>query len=127
MEKQMGQIALEVSERAPGTFPSQTQPNPRGGADCKADRVLRSSKSFDNRVENGVRNSQVASQPKTDSGMVEKSANLKDSEQPLNSSENGANIVADRVYEPRMPYPERLKPKVKDQQLTDFMKTLSKV
>ncbi|KAM1224910.1 hypothetical protein ACFX2G_044692 [Malus domestica] len=127
MEKQMGQIALEVSERAPGTFPSQTQPNPRGGADCKADRVLRSSKSFDNRVENGVRNSQVASQPKTDSGIVEKSANLKDSEQPLNSSENGANIVADRVYEPRMPYPERLKPKVKDQQLTDFMKTLSKV
>ncbi|KAL6276924.1 hypothetical protein ACE6H2_020525 [Prunus campanulata] len=26
-----------------------------------------------------------------------------------------------------MPYPERLKPKVKDQQLTDFMKTLAKV
>ena len=26
-----------------------------------------------------------------------------------------------------MPYPERLKPKVKDQRLTDFMKTLAKV
>ncbi|CAN6713658.1 unnamed protein product [Malus baccata var. baccata] len=127
MEKQMGQIALQVSGRAPGTFPSQTEPNPRGGADCKAVRVLHSGKSFDNRDENCVQNSRVASQQKTDSGNVEKSANSKDSEQSLNSSENGANIVADRVYEPPMPYPERLKPKVKDQQLTNFMKTLSKV
>ncbi|CAN6544237.1 unnamed protein product [Malus baccata var. baccata] len=127
MEKQMGQIALQISERAPGTFPSQTEPNPRGGADCKAVRVLRSGKSFDNRDENCVQNSRVASQPKADSGIVEKSGNLKDSEQPVNSSENGADIVVDRVYEPPMPYPERLKPKVKDQQLTDFMKTLSKV
>ncbi|CAN6557661.1 unnamed protein product [Malus baccata var. baccata] len=127
MEKQMGQIALQVSGRAPGTFPSQTEPNPRGGADCKAVRVLRSGKSFDNRDENCVQNSRVASQPKTDSGTVEKSGNLKDSEQSLNSSENGENIVVDCVYELPMPYPERLKPKVKDQQLTDFMKTLSKV
>ncbi|CAN6686515.1 unnamed protein product [Malus baccata var. baccata] len=127
MEKQMGQIALQVSGRAPGTFPNQTEPNPRGGADCKAVRVLRSGKSFDNRDENCVQNSQVASQPKTDSGNVEKSANSKDSEQTLNSSENGADIVEDRVYEPPMPYPKRLKPKVKDQQWTDFMKTLSKV
>ncbi|CAN6579032.1 unnamed protein product [Malus baccata var. baccata] len=127
MEKQIGQIALQVSERAPGTFPSQTEPNPRGGADCKVVRVLRSSKSFDNKVENSVRNSQVASQLITYSGNVEKSANQKDSEQPLNNSENGADTIADRVYEPPMPYPERLKPKVKDQQLTDFMKTLSNV
>ncbi|CAN6554745.1 unnamed protein product [Malus baccata var. baccata] len=127
MEKQMGQIGLQVSEMALGTFPSQTEPNPRGGANCKAVRVLRSGKSFDNRDENCVQNSRVASQPKTDSGTVERSGNLKDSEQPVNSSENGADIVVDRVYEPPMPYPERLKPKVKDQQLTDFMKNLSKV
>ncbi|XP_050104717.1 uncharacterized protein LOC126584354 [Malus sylvestris] len=127
MEKQMGQIALQVSGRAPGTFPSQTEPNPRGGADCKAVRVLRSGKSFDNRDENCNQNSRMTSQPKTDSGNVEKSANSKDYDQTVNSSENGANIVEDRVYEPSMPYPERLKPKVKDQQLTDFMKTLSKV
>ncbi|CAN6547907.1 unnamed protein product [Malus baccata var. baccata] len=127
MEKQMGQIALQVSGRAPGTFPSQTEPNPRGGADCKAVRVLRSGKSFDNRDENCIQNSRATSQPKTNSGNVEKSTKSKDSEQTVNSSENGAVIVEDRVYEPPMPYPERLKPKVKDQQLTDFMKTLSKV
>ncbi|KAM0970963.1 hypothetical protein ACFX2A_019258 [Malus domestica] len=115
IEKQMGQIALQVSGRAPGTFPSQTEPNPRGGADCKAVRVLRSGKSFDNRDENCILNSRVDSQPKTDSGNVEKSANSKDSEQPVNSSENSAeDIVEDRVYEPPIPYPEWLKPKVKD-------------
>ncbi|CAN6562864.1 unnamed protein product [Malus baccata var. baccata] len=108
MVKQMRQIALQVLERAPGTFPSQTEPNPSGGADCKAIRILRSGKSFDNRSEICVRNSQVASQPKTDSGIIEKSANLKDSDQPLNISEYGADIVVNRVYEPPMPYPERL-------------------
>ncbi|CAN6588637.1 unnamed protein product [Malus baccata var. baccata] len=127
IEKQMGQIALQVSGRAPGTFPSQTEPNPRGGADCKAVRVLRSGKNFDNRDENCIQNSRVTSQPKTNSGNAKKSANSKDSERTVNSFENGADIVEDRVYEPPMPYPERLKPTVKDQQLTDFMKTLSKV
>ncbi|CAN6712238.1 unnamed protein product [Malus baccata var. baccata] len=89
MEKQIGQITLQVSERAPGTFPSQTEPNPRGGADCKAVRVSCFGKFYDNRLENY--------------------------------------IVPECVYEPPMPYPERLKPKVKDQHLPDFMKTLSKV
>ncbi|CAN6719967.1 unnamed protein product [Malus baccata var. baccata] len=83
MEKQMGQIALQVSGRAPSTFPSQTKPNPMGGADCKAVRVLCSGKRM-----------------KEDSGNVEKSANLKDSEQSLNSSENGADIVEDRINLP---------------------------
>ncbi|CAL8152415.1 unnamed protein product [Prunus armeniaca] len=102
IEKQMGQIAFQVSERAPGTFPSQTEHNPRGGADCKAVRVLRSGKSYDNR----------------------------DSTESMGRYENSAKIVAEtaeRVYVPPMPYPERLKPTVKDQQLTDFMKTLAKV
>ncbi|CAL8174985.1 unnamed protein product [Prunus armeniaca] len=90
IEKQMGQIAFQFSERAPGTFPSQTEHNPRGGADCKAVQVLRSGKSYDNR----------------------------DSTESMGRSENSAKIAAEtaeRVYVPPMPYPERLKPKVKDQ------------
>ncbi|XP_070675716.1 uncharacterized protein [Malus domestica] len=53
-----------------------------------------------------------------------------DSGQPQDRSKNTAEAttkIAERVYESPMPYPEMLKPKVKDQQLTDFMKTLSKV
>ncbi|CAN6723803.1 unnamed protein product [Malus baccata var. baccata] len=123
MEKQMGQIALQVSERAPGTFPSQTEPNPRGVQIARQLQFCVLAKVLIIELKIVF----VASQPKTDSGNVEKSANQKDSEQPWNSSENSADTVADHVYEPPMPYPERLKPKVKDQQLTDFMKTLSKV
>ncbi|CAL9020135.1 unnamed protein product [Prunus brigantina] len=77
IEKQMGQIAFHVSERAPGTFPSQTEHNPRGGADCKA--VLRSGKSYDNRGEICVGNSQAASQPQTDSGNFAESDIVTDS------------------------------------------------
>ncbi|CAN6711385.1 unnamed protein product [Malus baccata var. baccata] len=107
MEKQIGQIALQVSERAPGTFPSQTVTNPRGREECNAIRTLRFGKSYNNRHENSVGNSQSQDR-----------------------SENNAEATtktAERVYEPHMPYPERLKPKAKDQQLTDFMKTLAKV
>ncbi|CAL8112410.1 unnamed protein product [Prunus armeniaca] len=126
----MGQIAFQVSERAPGTFPSQTEHNPRGGADCKAVRVLHSGKSYDNRGEICVRNSQAASQPQTDSGNFAEYDIVTDSAESMGRSENSAKIAAEtaeRVYVPPMPYPERLKPKVKDQQLTDFMKTLAKV
>ncbi|CAL2247848.1 unnamed protein product [Prunus armeniaca] len=130
IEKQMGQIAFQVSERAPGTFPSQTKHNPRGGADCKAVRVLRSGKSYDNRGEICVGNSQAASQPQTDLGNFAESDIVTDSTKSMGISENSAKIApetAERVYVPPMPYPERLKPKVKDQQLTDFMKTFAKV
>ncbi|CAN6544905.1 unnamed protein product [Malus baccata var. baccata] len=130
MEKQIGQIALQVSERAPGTFPSQTVPNPRGREECNAVHTLRSGKSYNSKHENSVGNSQAAELPQP------KSANLADSEisadsgQSQDRSENTAEATtktAERVYEPPMPYPERLKPKAKDQQLTDFMKTLAKV
>ncbi|XP_070668951.1 uncharacterized protein [Malus domestica] len=121
MEKQIGQIALQVSERAPVTFPSQTVPNPRGQEECNVVHTLRSGKSYDNRHENSAGNSRAAEQPQTKSV---------DSGQLQDRSENTAEVTtktAEHVYEPPMPYPERLKPKAKDQQLTDFMKTLAKV
>ncbi|XP_048427303.1 uncharacterized protein LOC103956534 [Pyrus x bretschneideri] len=107
MEQQIGQIAFQVSERAPNTFPSQTVPNPRGREECNAIRTLRSGKSYDSRHENCAGNSQ-----------------------PQDISKNTAEATtktAERVYVPPMPYPERLRPKAKDQQLTNFMKTLAKV
>ncbi|CAN6547462.1 unnamed protein product [Malus baccata var. baccata] len=123
------QIALQVSERAPGTFPRQTVPNPRGREECNAIRTLRSGKSY-NRHENSVGNSQAAEQLQTKSAIFADSENSADSGQSQDRSENTAEATtktAECVYEPPMPYPERLKPKAKDQQLTDFMKTLAKV
>ncbi|CAN6678195.1 unnamed protein product [Malus baccata var. baccata] len=130
MEKQMGQIALQVSGRAPGTFPSQTEPNPRGREECNAIRTLRSGKSYNNSHENSIGNSQAAELPQTKSAILADSEISADSGQSQDRSENTAEAstkTAERVYEPPMPYPERLRPKAKDQQLTDFMKTLAKV
>ena len=66
-------------------------------------------------------------QPRTSSEISTESA------QSLDKSKNTAVPAAEtaekseRVYVPPMPYPERLKPKAKDQQLRDFMQTLAKV
>nr|XP_028949328.1 uncharacterized protein LOC114821407 [Malus domestica] len=130
MEKQIGQIALRVSERAPGSFPSQTVPNPRGREECNAVHTLRSGKSYISKHENSVENSQAAELPQPKSANFADSEISVDSGQSQDRSENTAEATtktAERVYEPPMPYPERLKPKAKDQQLTDFMKTLAKV
>ncbi|XP_070680073.1 uncharacterized protein [Malus domestica] len=130
MEKQIGQFALQVSERAPGTFPSQTVPNPRGREECNAIRTLQSGKSYNNRHENSVGDSQAAELPQTKFTIFADSEISADSGQSQDSSENTAEAstkTAERVYKPPMPYPERLKPKAKDQQLTDFMKTLAKI
>ncbi|XP_050155769.1 uncharacterized protein LOC126629707 [Malus sylvestris] len=129
-QQQMGQIAIQVSERAPGTFPSQTVPNPRGREECNAIRTLRSGKSYNNKHENSVGNSQPAELSQTKSAIIADSEISADSGQSQDRSENTAEAstkTAERVYEPPMPYPERLRPKAKDQQLTDFMKTLAKV
>ncbi|CAN6687249.1 unnamed protein product [Malus baccata var. baccata] len=79
MEKQIGQIALQVSERAPGAFPNQTVPNPRGREECNAVHTLRSGKSYISKHENSVENSQAAELPQP------KSANFADSEISVDS------------------------------------------
>ncbi|XP_048432381.1 probable galactinol--sucrose galactosyltransferase 2 [Pyrus x bretschneideri] len=86
MEQQIGQIVLQVSERTPGTFPSQTVPNPRGREECNAVRTLRPGKSYENRHENCVGNSRAAPHPQTDSGNFAKSDISADSGQPVTSS-----------------------------------------
>lgn len=40
LEQQIGQIALQRSDREPGKFISQTVLNPKGNADCKAVRIF---------------------------------------------------------------------------------------
>ncbi|CAN6567651.1 unnamed protein product [Malus baccata var. baccata] len=92
MEKQIEQIALQVSERAPGTFPSQTVPNPRGREECNAIRTLQSGKNYDNRHENSAGNSQAAELPQTKSDTFADSAISADSGQPQDRSENTAKL-----------------------------------
>ncbi|XP_021833317.1 uncharacterized protein LOC110773114 [Prunus avium] len=50
LEVQVGQIASSLSNRASGTFPSQTEVNPRHHEQVKAVHILRSGKQVDNKV-----------------------------------------------------------------------------
>ncbi|CAN6567836.1 unnamed protein product [Malus baccata var. baccata] len=109
MEKQIGQIAFQVLERAPGAFPSQTVPNPRGREECNAVHTLRSSKSYISKHENSVENSQAAELPQPKSANFADFEISVDSGQSQDRSENTAEATtktAERVYEPPMPYPE---------------------
>ncbi|CAN6711602.1 unnamed protein product [Malus baccata var. baccata] len=109
MEKQMGQIVVEVSERAPGTFPSQTVPNPRRREECNAIQTLRSGKSYNNRHANSVGNSQAAELPQTKFAIFAYSDISADSGQSQDRSENTAEATTktvERFYEPPMPYLE---------------------
>nr|XP_028959263.1 uncharacterized protein LOC114825090 [Malus domestica] len=93
MEQQIWQIALQVSERSPGTFPSQTALNPRGQEEYNAIHTLRFC-----------------------------AATRQIQKYSISYHKNYITcLCASNAY------PERLKLKAKDQQLTDFMKTLAKV
>ncbi|CAL9028831.1 unnamed protein product, partial [Prunus brigantina] len=125
LEQQFGQLATQISDRDKGKFPSQTIPNPNGREDCNFVRTLRCGKSYDN-LENSIDKEQQAVADNTENFGVAGPAKTAE-KHILAYSETVPKQVLQRVYDPPLPYPERLKPKPKDQQLKDFMQTLSKV
>ncbi|VVA28084.1 PREDICTED: LOW QUALITY PROTEIN, partial [Prunus dulcis] len=125
LEQQFGQLATQISNREKGKFPSQTIPNPNGREDCNVVRTLRCGKSYDNR-ENSIENEQQTMDDNTENFVAAEPAKPAEKHN-LADLETVPKQVPERVYEAPIPYPERLKPKAKDQQLKDFMQTLSKV
>ncbi|KAI5341711.1 hypothetical protein L3X38_009586 [Prunus dulcis] len=124
LEQQFGQLATQISDREKGKFPSQTIPNPNGREDCNVVRTLRCGKSYDNR-ENSIEKEQQTVEDNTENFAAEPAKPAE--KHTLADLETVPKQVPERVYEAPIPYPERLKPKAKDQQLKDFMQTLSKV
>ncbi|VVA38945.1 PREDICTED: LOW QUALITY PROTEIN, partial [Prunus dulcis] len=117
-------LATQISDREKGKFPSQTIPNPNGREDCNVVRTLRCGKSYDNR-ENSIEKEQQTVEDNTENFAAEPAKPAE--KHTLTDLETVPKQVPERVYEAPIPYPERLKPKAKDQQLKDFMQTLSKV
>ncbi|XP_068302739.1 uncharacterized protein [Pyrus communis] len=126
LELQFGQLATQISDREKGRFPSQTVPNPRGTEDCCAIWTLRCSKSFDNH-ENCTKGNLLAVQNSAETAETAAEPANSVAKQNLASAKTVPNQVSERVYDPPLPYPERLIPKAKDQQLKDFIQTLAKV
>nr|XP_028965095.1 uncharacterized protein LOC114827449 [Malus domestica] len=99
LELQFGQLAAQISDREKG--------------------------SYDNR-ENGTEQNLPAVKISTESAKTRVEPANSASKQNLTSAETVPKQVSERVYNPPVPYPERLIPKAKDQQLKDFIQTLAK-
>ncbi|CAN6725600.1 unnamed protein product [Malus baccata var. baccata] len=127
LERQFGQLAGNITEMEKGKFPSQIVPNPRGTADCNAVRILRSGKSYNNRDKEQIDSKDKVTEINNPVSATSEKDVESVSEQILNSPEFAPIQKPERVYDLLVPYPERLQPKLKDQQLRDFMQTLAKV
>ncbi|KAI5323260.1 hypothetical protein L3X38_032332 [Prunus dulcis] len=125
LEQQFGQLATQISDREKGKFPSQTIPNPNGREDCNVVWTLQCGKSYDNR-ENSIEKEQQTVEDNTENFAAVELAKPAEKHN-LADLETVPKQVPERVYEAPIPYPQRLTPKAKDQQLKDFMHTLSKV
>ncbi|CAN6552459.1 unnamed protein product [Malus baccata var. baccata] len=126
LEQQFGQIAAQISDREKGIFPSQTVPNPRGHEDCNVVWTLRCGKSYDNHAnctEQNLPAMPITAESEMPAAEPDKSAE----KQNLHSTKIIPKQISQRVYDPPLPYPERVIPKARDRQLKDFMQTLSKV
>ncbi|CAL2277581.1 unnamed protein product [Prunus armeniaca] len=135
LEVQVGQIASSMSNRASGTFPSQTEVIPRHQEHAKAVHILRSGKQVDNKVgdvneeqENGE-NVEIIQPPH-----AQPTASNKQSLNPSGKSTNpkvssNANQIpiSTNAFRPIAPFLSRLSKSKKDQGLDEIMETFKKV
>ncbi|CAL9024826.1 unnamed protein product [Prunus brigantina] len=135
LEVQVGQIASSLSNRASGTFPSQTEVNPRHYEQVKAVHILRSGKQVDNKV--GDENEEQEDGKNVETIQPPQGQPTASNKQPLNASgkstgpkvSSNANQVpiSTNAFRPIAPFPSRLSNSKKDQGLDEIMETFGKV
>ncbi|XP_034218971.1 LOW QUALITY PROTEIN: uncharacterized protein LOC117630344 [Prunus dulcis] len=135
LEVQVGQIASSMNTRASGTFPSQTEVNPRHQEHAKAIHILRSGKQVDNKVgdaneeqEDGE-NVEIIQPPHgqpTASNKQSINAPGKSTGPKVSSNANQVPISTN-AFRPIAPFPSRLSKSKKDQGLDEIMETFKKV
>ena len=118
LETQVGQLALSMPNQSKGTFPSNTQKNPK---DCMAVQ-LRSRKEVGN-------NSKKEKKAETDAEQEETGKEAKkkiQTEQPKGSSEQKQK---ERVpaYTPTVPFPQRLQKAKREEQFSKFLDIFKKI
>ncbi|KAI5351553.1 hypothetical protein L3X38_004444 [Prunus dulcis] len=135
LEVQVGQIASSMSNRASGTFPSQTEVNPRHQEHAKAIHILRSGKQVDNKVgdaneeqEDGE-NVEIIQPPHGQPTASNKqSINAPGKSTGPKVSSNAKQVpISTNACRPIAPFPSRLSKSKKDQGLDEIMETFKKV
>ncbi|CAL9024873.1 unnamed protein product, partial [Prunus brigantina] len=124
-----------LSNRASGTFPSQTEVNPRHYEQVKAVHILRSGKQVDNKV--GDENEEQEDGKNVETIQPPQGQPTASNKQPLNASgkstgpkvSSNANQVpiSTNAFRPIAPFPSRLSNSKKDQGLDEIMETFRKL
>ncbi|CAL9005419.1 unnamed protein product, partial [Prunus brigantina] len=135
LEVQVGQIASSLSNRASGTFPSQTEVNPRHQEHAKAIHILRSGKQVDNKV--GDANEEQEDGENVEILQPPHGQPTGSTKQPLNApgkstgpkvSSNANQVpISTNSFRPIAPFPSRLSKSKKDQGFDEIMETFKKV
>ncbi|CAL8993318.1 unnamed protein product, partial [Prunus brigantina] len=135
LEVQVGQIASSLSNRASGTFPSQTEVNPRHQEHAKAVHILRSGKQVDNKV--GDANEEQEDGENVEILQPPHGQPTGSTKQPLNApgkstgpkvSSNANQVpISTNSFRPIAPFPSRLSKSKKDQGFDEIMETFKKV
>ncbi|CAL9024861.1 unnamed protein product [Prunus brigantina] len=135
LEVQVGQIASSMSNRASGTFPSQTEVNPRHQEHAKAVHILRSGKQVDNKV--GDANEEQEDGENVEILQPPHGQPTGSTKQPLNApgkstgpkvSSNANQVpISTNAFRPIAPFPSRLSKTKKDQGFDEIMETFKKV
>ncbi|CAL9010907.1 unnamed protein product, partial [Prunus brigantina] len=135
LEVQVGQIASSMSNRASGTFPSQTEVNPRHQEHAKAVHILRSGKQVDNKV--GDANEEQEDGENVEILQPPHGQPTSSTKQPLNApgkstgpkvSSNANQVpISTNAFRPIAPFPSRLSKSKKDQGFDEIMETFKKL
>ncbi|CAL9013424.1 unnamed protein product, partial [Prunus brigantina] len=113
LENQVGQIAASLSQREPGTFPSQVIPNPNGGHETAKAITLRSGKEVAN-VDNAERNST-------------KTVAAPFSKLTVPSDNSKVSSLVNHSITSKVPFPRRFLNSKKEQVSKDILETFRKV
>ncbi|KAI5328084.1 hypothetical protein L3X38_027480 [Prunus dulcis] len=135
LEVQGGQIASSLSNRVSGTFPSQTEVNPRHQEHAKAIQILRSGKQVDNKVgdaneeqEDGENVEIIQPQHGQPTASNKQSINAPRKSTGPKVSSNAKQVpISTNAFRPIAPFPSRLSKSKKDQGLDEIMETFKKV
>ena len=121
LEVQMGQMANLLTERQPGSLPSNSEVNPRRDGNEHVNAVmLRSGKELETKGQ-----SQVIKEVETEKVIQPGQNEDADKEQP-NEKQSVENTTEAKVSLP-VPYPQRLKKHKLDKQFTKFMEVFKKL
>ncbi|XP_076951088.1 uncharacterized protein LOC143624260 [Bidens hawaiensis] len=131
LERHVGEIASQLSERAPSSLPSNTEKNPRGFAKAVTTRsgAKREKEAGPSRVVTPA----VDEEEQVDEEIQMEPPPAEAHQQTIPASTKSADIPSSssnpplRVYKPKLPYPERLRSDRDEEQNSKFLELLKQL